>query len=62
MGHDTQINARSREEPQTVVVRFPVHHQSRQQSVSRRIRLSDLLPRCWRRQVVIQGRRFWLPG
>ncbi len=25
-------------------------------------RLSNLLPRRWRRQVVIHGHRFWLPG
>jgi len=43
------------------VVRFPVTGKS--QVVKGRLRrLSDLLPRRWRRQVVIQGQRFWLPG
>jgi hypothetical protein len=25
-------------------------------------RLGDLIPQRWRRRVVIQGQRFWLPG
>jgi hypothetical protein len=42
------------------VVRFPVPNKGRVVK-GRLLRLSELLPRRWRR-VVIQGQHYWLPG
>jgi hypothetical protein len=47
--------------PETLAVRFPAF--CPQESPKRLLpRFSDLFPRRWRRRVVIQGQRFWLPG
>ncbi len=43
--------------PKTPSVRFPLRADR-----GHRPRLSRLLPRRWRRQVVIHGQRFRLPG
>jgi hypothetical protein len=45
-----------------LAVRFPLPSDAGGGANARLLRLSKLLPRQWRRQVVIQGQRFWLPG
>ena len=43
------------------LVRFDAHS-GRQRQANALSRLEGLLPRRWRRWVVIRGCRFWLPG
>ncbi len=47
---------------QVQAIRFPLRTDNGRAANGRLPRLSNLLPRRWRRQVVIHGRRFWLPG
>ncbi len=47
---------------ETLFIRFPLPASSEGTQRRPKRRLSRLLPRRWRRQVVIQGQRFWLPG
>lgn len=49
-------------QPQAWAVRFPLPTNRKPAAGKQRPRLSDLLPGRWRRCVVIQGQRFWLPG
>ena len=51
-----------REDGESLAVRFPLPPDARQATNGSPPRLIDLLPRRWRRRVVIQGRRYWLPG
>ena len=46
----------------TPAVRFPLPDRDQEQSKRPWSRLAALLPGTWRRQVVIQGHRYWLPG
>jgi hypothetical protein len=48
-------------EPERLAVCFPAWR-AQTPARHRLPRLGDLVPRRWRRQVVIQGQRFWLPG
>ncbi|MGD8794822.1 MAG: hypothetical protein PVF47_19895 [Anaerolineae bacterium] len=43
-------------------VRFPLPAQGLAQARRPWSRIAALLPAAWRRQVVIQGQRYWLPG
>ena len=47
---------------EALAVRFPLPANGRRPPNGQPPRLSDLLPRRWRRRVVIQGQRYWLPG
>ena len=47
---------------ESLAVRFPLPPDVRKPSNGPLLRLSDLLPRRWRRRVVIQGQHYWLPG
>ena len=49
-------------EGEALAVRFPLPANGPGPAASAPRRLSALLPRRWRRRVVIQGQRFWLPG
>jgi hypothetical protein len=51
-----------RENGESLAVRFPLPPDARQPTNGSLPRLSDLLPRRWRRWVVIQGQHYWLPG
>ena len=63
MDTDQLIEQRARpKESQTPAVRFPLPAAQRPTAEKQRPRLGDLLPRRWRRRVVIQGQRFWMPG
>jgi hypothetical protein len=56
---------RPRPEPgngEPLIVRFPSPAGPRQAWKATWTRWKGLLPRRWRRQVVISGQRFWLPG
>jgi hypothetical protein len=46
----------------SLAVRFPRPADPQHVAVGPRLSLGDLLPRRWRRRVVIQGQSFWLPG
>jgi hypothetical protein len=50
------------ENGESLAVRFPLPPDARQPANGPLPRLSDLLPRRWRRRVVIQGQHYWLPG
>jgi hypothetical protein len=45
-----------------MAVRFPLPAQQQEQAKRPWSWLIGLLPATWRRQVVIQGCRYWLPG
>jgi hypothetical protein len=63
MNADQPIEPRARpNETQAPVVRFPLPTSQRPAAEKAHPRLGDLLPRRWRRRVVIQGQRFWIPG
>ena len=47
---------------ESLIVRFPSAAGPRQTGKATRTRWKGLVPKRWRRQVVINGRRFWLPG
>ena len=47
---------------ESLAVRFPLPPAARQPAKGPLPRLSDLLPRRWRRRVVIQGQHYWRPG
>jgi len=51
-----------RVDAQVLAVRFPLPAAARRPGGDELPRLSRLLPRRWRRRVVIQGQRYWLPG
>jgi hypothetical protein len=51
-----------RPKAQVLAVRFPLPAAERRPADDELPRLSCLLPRRWRRRVVIQGQRYWLPG
>lgn len=51
-----------RRKDEHLAVRFPSSGTIRRPKNGLRPLLNDLLPQRWRRQVVIQGQRFWLPG
>jgi hypothetical protein len=51
-----------RESGECLAIRFPLPPDARQPSNGPMPRLSDLLPRRWRRRVVIQGQHYWRPG
>lgn len=51
-----------RKQGAALAVRFPLPSDAEGGVGARLLRLSKLLPPQWRRQVVIQGQRFWLPG
>jgi hypothetical protein len=46
----------------TSMVRFPLPCEGQDSSQKLLLRLGTLLPRRWRRRVVIQGQQFWLPS
>ena len=46
----------------SLAVRFPLPSDAQRPSNGSLPRLSDLLPRRWRRRVVIQGQHYWRPG
>lgn len=50
------------ENGESLAVRFPLPPAARQPAKRPLPRLSDLLPRRWRRRVVIQGQQYWRPG
>lgn len=57
----TQPGSAARQnKPPLHVVHFPTPSGGKRPAAG--LHLGSLLPRRWRRQVVIQGRRFWLPG
>ena len=43
-------------------VRFSLRVKTRRTTAAYLPRLADLIPRRWRRRVVIRGRAFWIPG
>jgi hypothetical protein len=59
-----QIEDEARLSPDSpeLAVRFPLPGDAGRGSSSRLPNLGHLFPRRWRRRVVIQGQRFWLPG
>jgi hypothetical protein len=53
---------KERENGESLAVRFPLPPDARKPSKGPLPRLSDLLPRRWRRRVVIQGQHYWRPS
>lgn len=51
-----------RKDGKALAVRFPVPTTAQRLTSEPWTRLGKFLPLRWRRRVVIQGKRFWLPG
>jgi hypothetical protein len=63
MIHEAQISpSLNQKESEAQAVRFPPHDGAQHPPIERFLSFCDLLPWEWRRQVVIHGQRFWLPG
>jgi hypothetical protein len=63
MSYETQIGLSvARKERKAHAVRFPYRTVTSKSSFVRFLNFWNLLPRGWRRRVVIRGRHFWLPG